>query len=148
MSRLLLSLAGVGVLAVLLACGGAGGQKKESKQSGKASAVPYRVVAEHGLTKLIVIDKDHRNEKDLKALGEELRKDFGKERLVNVIVYDDDKAAGMWKDATQDQLKENDSAFYDKHMLGAYTRNANTGIHRFLIYLEGVAGPQIEVKYP
>ncbi len=53
----------------------------------------------------------------------------------------------MRKDALADRLSDKDLAHHDKHMIGDYARNANTGNHVFNIFLDGVDGQVIEVKY-
>jgi hypothetical protein len=53
----------------------------------------------------------------------------------------------MRKAALADRLNKKDSEHHDKHMIGDYLRNANTGFHRLLILLDGLDGPSIEVTY-
>jgi hypothetical protein len=115
-------------------------------------AVPYRIIEEWtvpngGYVRIIVIDPVHRNEQDMRELGDSLRYDTKDDRNAVVFVYDDEKAARMRKDALAEQLSEQDLADHDTHMIGHYTRNINSGFHALNIVLDGIDGPSIEVKY-
>ena len=153
MPRFLLSSAGMLAFTMILACGGAGQSNKDkvapttAAEKKHGTTIEYRNVAASGLKTVIVIDPSHRNEKDMRLLGDQLRSSFGKERIAVVIVFDDDKAALMNKDVSQGKLSKQNEAHYDKHMIGTYHRNANTGHHAFQINLEGLDGPSIDIDY-
>jgi hypothetical protein len=83
----------------------------------------------------------------MRTLGDTLRKDFANERLVFAVIFDDRKAAAMYKGASTDSLNKSDAEFYDHHILGSYTRNPGSGNHKYAITLEGLNGKQIDVDY-
>jgi hypothetical protein len=114
--------------------------------------ISYRVIEEWtipngGYGRIIVIEPTHRNEKDMRMLGDQLRSDTKKDRNAIIFVYDDEKAARMRKAALAERLNKKDLAHHDKHMIGDYLRNANTSFHCLKILLEGLDGPSLEVKY-
>ena len=76
----------------------------------------------------------HRNEKDMKALGDQFRQDTKNDRNAFITVYDDEIAWRTAKDAVADRLGDKDLAYHDKHMIGDYAQNANTGFHVFNIF--------------
>jgi hypothetical protein len=77
-----------------------------------ASAAPvapdYVIVEERrgggnvALTMVIVIDPNHVNERDIRALGERLREETKKYDIVHVGIFDDMKAAGMAKNIVEE----------------------------------------------
>ena len=128
----------------------------ESRPSSRASLAPprvvdYVVVWEHrhpngsGYTKFIVIDSVHATEAHLRALGEQLRFDTRDVRNAILHVYSHRRAAAMFHDL--DRASKKDLAFYDRHFVAAYTRNASTGFHHFSFSSKGLSGPQTEITY-
>jgi hypothetical protein len=95
---------------------------------------------------VIVIDPKHRNEKNLRDLGDKIRQERKKDRLAVVSVFDDEKAARMKKDAAADRLNDEDGAFYDRHLIGSYFKNG-AGVDEFVIFLDGLNGKEIRIKY-
>ncbi len=123
-----------------------------AKSENALPTISYRVIEEWripngGYGRIIVIDPIHRNEKHLRMLGDQLRADTKKDRNAFIWVYDDEKAARMRKAALGERLNKKDLEHHDKHMIGDYARNANTGFHTLIIRLEGLDGPPLEVKY-
>jgi hypothetical protein len=100
-----------------------------------------------GFGRLIVIPDTAGNEASLRALGEELRYDTREGRNAFVQVYTSARAAAMRHQAIRGTLSRRSSAFYDRHFVAQYDRNANTGYHQLTITPKGVDGPQIEVSY-
>jgi hypothetical protein len=122
-------------------------KKRAEKQKENSCAVSYRTLPGPGRLTIILIDPKHRREKDMRELGDQLCKDFTKDKFVWAIVYDDEKAAKMCKDAINDRLSKSDLAFYDQHMIGIYNRNLTKSYHAFQILLEGIDGPSIDITY-
>lgn len=116
----------------------------------KTDRIPYRMVEEWkipngGFGRTIVIDPKYRNEKDMRVLGETLKKDTARDRNSFIFIFDNERASKMRRSPPPENTK--DGRFYDQHFIGDYTRNANTGFHSLGIMLKGVDGPRIEVKY-
>ena len=116
------------------------------------TGIQYQIVQESPITnggylRTIVIDPKHRNFKNMKTLGDTLRKDTASDRNAIVFVYDDARAAAMQRDAANDKLSGADGAFYDQHSIGNYTRNINTGYHTLEIFLDGLNGTVTEINY-
>jgi hypothetical protein len=100
-----------------------------------------------GYGNVLVIKPEHRNEVDLRLLGDQLRAETRSDRHAAIFVYDDARAASLRKAAFTESLSKTDLAFHDQHMVGNYQKNNNTGYERFSIMLEGVDGPSIDVTY-
>jgi hypothetical protein len=100
-----------------------------------------------GWGKVIVIDSVHANERDLRALGDELRFDTQAERNALIFVYSHKRAALIRQIVLRDRASSKDLRFYDAHFVGSYTRNINTGIHEFVLTPNGLNGRQIEITY-
>jgi hypothetical protein len=145
MSRFFLSMLAALGLATILACGGTGGNGAPPVVPRTGPMIGYRMMPAAGLRKVIVIDPSHRNEKDLRVLGGNLREDYASEKFAMVMVFDDAKAAVMVRDVTQ--LNAADDAYYSKHFVAVYLRNDNSGVHTLTISLQGIDGPQIDVDY-
>lgn len=113
--------------------------------------IPYAVAEEwkiggSGAGAAIVIDPKHRNEKDMKSLGETLKKKHLQSKFVHIFIYDDEKAAKMRK-----QVPEKGAAAksYEKHLIGFYMKNNATKKHdyHFGITSKGVQGKITETKF-
>src|SRR5579859_5411358 len=68
--------------------------------------IPYRVMEQWtirnptgtpGYGRLIVINSSHRRAADLWALGQQLNSDAAEKRVTLVVVYDNARAARMWR---------------------------------------------------
>jgi hypothetical protein len=117
--------------------------------------IPYRTVVEWGVGnplhgRTIVIDPVHRNEQDMRKLGDQLRQEAGDSRFAFVCIFDDEKAARLCRDATGRvilNLGKADDDYLHEHFIGSYRRNLNSDIDGLRIALEGTDGPSIEVDY-
>jgi len=134
------------------------GDQKDSKSEQPAAAtgtpetpkVAYTVVWKHaipngGYTRSIYVDPGLRNEADLTALGRQLASDTKADRNAFVYIHDDEKAAKMFPNLAT--LSDAELAYYDKHEVGIYTRNINTGLHELAIMLAGPQGKMIKVNF-
>jgi hypothetical protein len=137
---------------------------QERTEKVKVNAIPYRVVEEWNVGRTIVIDSSYVNEPDLRRLGEQLRREAAGNRFVLVYVFDD-RAAAMSRRAAfaaiaDEELRklkglpqhgsrteENLVSNVQKHRVGEYWQNANTGNYTFYMFPEGYEGRMIEVKY-
>ncbi len=114
--------------------------------------IPYKVVEKKpipngGYKMAVVIASQYKNEKDMKAFGQNLWQDTKQDRNAFIWVYDSDRAAQLSTNALAGNLNKADMAYHDSHMVGQYTRNGNTGYHSIVISLQGIQGPTTEVKY-
>ncbi len=113
------------------------------KNKDKSATVVFR--------QIIVVDRKHVNEADLRALGDQLREDLKKERARNLIVdvriFDDAKAARMWRKAIDGKLDKKDDEYHDKHWLGEYFQNRSTKLFNLSFSLDPPEGKSITVKY-
>jgi len=122
--------------------------------------IAYRVVGERpipngGYAREIVIDPSNRNETDLRLLGESLKRDTRKDRNAIVRIFDNMKAAAMTDGMNAkamsghaSDLEGDDWDFYEKHMIGCYSRITSSGFHGLSIRLNGSgSGATAEVAY-
>ena len=94
-----------------------------------------------------MIDSVHANESDLRALGDELRFDTQADRNAFIFVYSHKRAAQIRRIVLDDRASRKDLRFYDAHFVGSYTRNINSGLHEFVIMLNGLNGRDIRITY-
>jgi hypothetical protein len=108
-----------------------------------------RSIPNGGFARTIVVSKANPNEADLRALGEQLKRDTKSERNAFIWVYDDERAARNRLAAISEKLPKTESQHHDRHYVALYSRNANTGNHELQIYPSGFSdnGPFIQVKY-
>lgn len=118
-----------------------------------ATKIPYRVMEQwtirnptgtRGYGRLIVISPSHRRVADLWALGQQLNSEAAEKRVSLVVVYDNARAARMWR--TWGTVPR-EGTFHDRHLLGHYMRDPDTGTSSFQFYPEGFGGPSQTVKY-
>ncbi len=114
--------------------------------------IPYQIIKRWtipngGEGKLIVISPANLNEADMTALGENLRNDTKNDRNAFISIFDDIKAVSLRDAVIADTASAKDQNFYDKHFIGEYDRNINTGYNEFDIYLDGIMGTQKAIKY-
>jgi hypothetical protein len=139
------------------------GPKQPAKQEQVApTAIPTQVktinyevvksweIPNGGFGKVIVISPQNFNEADMTLLGEKLKADTKNDRNAFIFIFDDKKAAEM-RDrlpSTTNPPNETEQDYYDKHFVGDYSRNINSGYHQFTIYFDGVIGTnQKTIKY-
>ena len=122
-------------------------------QTPPVKKVPYRVIEQwsipnNGHGRVIVIDPSHRRAADLRALARQLRDETVTERVAVVVIYDDERAARLWRTlGTPDEPRDKRTlAFHDRHQIGSYLRNTYTGENTFQFSLEGFGGPAEIVK--
>jgi hypothetical protein len=99
-----------------------------------------------GFGKAVVV-KAKPTEADLRAVGDRLRQDTKADRNAFIFIYDDRTAAMDRKRAMADTLSKTALAHHDRHMVGKYFRNANTGFHLLEMTPDGLDGKAISVKY-
>lgn len=112
--------------------------------------IPYEIVREWqvpngGYGKIIVISPKYRNEQDLRLLSFNLRYDTRNDRNAFIDVFDNKKAADLSKNIAN--LSEKEGALFDQHKIGQYTKNINTGYHRFEIWVNGLNSDNITIDY-
>ena len=115
-------------------------QKTETNQPATPK-IPYTVIQtwtipNGGKGERIVIDPKYVDFDDMTALGEMLKEDLQNDRNDFISVFTDKKSALL--QANVANLNNTDGAYLGKHFVGDYTKNANTGLNQFLIYLNGV----------
>jgi hypothetical protein len=106
---------------------------------------PYEIVdrwtiPNGGEGKVIVISPEHLNDADMTALGERLKQDTRSDRNANISIFDDKRAALLRDSVLGNKASTSDQDFYDKHFIGQYSRNGNSGYHQLDIYFDGVMG--------
>lgn len=125
----------------------------ESQGSAEPSRTISYVVVESweipngGSGKVIVVSPANRNDGDLRLLGDQLRRETSRDRNAVVEIYDATRAARLRRDAFTERLSKADQAFYDRHKIGMYTRNANTGHHSLVLMLDGLNGEFTTINY-
>lgn len=112
--------------------------------------VRYRIakrwmIPNGGEGKVIVISASDATEARMEALGKILKEDTRNDRNAFIFIFDDEKAAAM-RDHIE-TLSERETQFYDRHYLGTYMRNANTGYHKMEMHLKGLDGPLKEIEF-
>jgi len=141
------------IIAVIIVLGIIGYFSNTSKSDDKTNiskTIEYSIyqkwsIPNGGYSKLIVIDKKYRNREDLIALADTLKADTKNDRNAFIWVYDDEKAAAMFKNIAT--LSDEDIKYYDIHFLANYTRNINSGYHQVEIMPEGLNGKIETIKY-
>lgn len=115
--------------------------------------ISYKII-EHwsipngGEGEVTVISPDYLNETDMAALGEKLKNDTKNDRNAFIFVFDSEQAASLRNGALDGELNATDQDFYDKHYVGQYNKNGNTGYNEFAIYFDGITGAnQKTIKY-
>lgn len=93
-----------------------------------------------GEGKVVVISPDLLNETDMVALGNKLKSDVQNDRNAFISVFDNASAAALRDKVLGDKATKAEQDLYDKHFIGEYDKNANTGYHQFTIYFDGVMG--------
>lgn len=120
-------------------------------QQAQPASHGYKVIEEwkipNGGYGRAVVVKPNPVESELRALGEKLKQDTKRDRNAFIFIYDDEKAARNRRAAAADRLAREDLKHYDKHFVGTYFRNGNTGFHQLTITVKGLDGPSVEVKY-
>lgn len=103
-----------------------------------------------GEGKVIVISPNNFNEADMVTLGDKLKSDTKNDRNAFIFIFTDKKAAEMRDrlSSTTNSLTKMEADYYDKHYVGDYSRNINSGYHQFTIYFDGVMGTNNKtIKY-
>lgn len=96
---------------------------------------------------LIVVDSSIVTAELAPRLGATLRKNLAGERNAFVQIFSSERAALQRDAAIQDRLSPNNMAYYDKHALGSYTRNANTGFEGLDFSPKGIDGTTTSIRY-
>lgn len=116
-----------------------------AKTTTSQKQIPYQIVKRWdipngGEGKLIVISPNNLNEADMTALGENLRNDTKNDRNAFISIFDDTKAVSVRDAVLSDTASKANQDLYDKHFIGEYDRNINTGYNQLQIYFDGVMG--------
>lgn len=101
-------------------------------------------IANGGEGKVILIAPALATEEGMVALAQKLWYDTRNDRHAFIFIYDDIRAAKMYRDI----LKQQDNArlqIYDRHFMGSYTRNINTGFHHMDMHVQGLNGPMKQI---
>lgn len=93
-----------------------------------------------GYGKTILISESYLNEETMTRLGLQLKYDTRDDKNAFIMVFTDRKAALLRNEIGTGSLSKTDEDFYDKHYVGQYTKNGNSGFHAFAIYFDGVSG--------
>lgn len=93
-----------------------------------------------GEGKVILIAKEYVNDADMTALGEKLKKDTSGDRNAVIEVFSDRQASLLRDKVFNNTATKEETGLYDKNYVGSYTRNINTGYHKFEIFFDGVMG--------
>lgn len=106
----------------------------------KKRKIEYKIVESPGLREVILIDRKHRNRKDMLRLGEQLRQEHAEDSFCLIVVFDSKQAAEMMATNSYESFDENSMEMkeYRRHMLGTYNKNDRSGLHRFMFTLAGV----------
>ena len=146
----------IGVFVLLAVIGSAGGSKSATTSQPAAvtqKQISYQIV-DHwtipngGEGKVVVVSPDLLNETDMTALGNKLKTDVQSDRNAFISVFDNASAAALRDKVLADKATTAEQDLYDKHFIGEYDKNANTGYHQFTIYFDGVMGTnQKVIKY-
>ena len=94
-------------------------------------------------THIIIIKPADCNMESLKILGEQLKEKYQSVDIAAVFVFDDKKAADLFRDTDPDYLPN----FFSFHFVASYNRNVNTGLNRFFIHLPKEEGGELEIMF-
>jgi len=117
--------------------------------------IPVQVVEEWkipagGYGRTIVIDSAYRNEPDMRRLGDQLHNADRWAKNTSIDVYDHPGAAKLRQAGMAERLPPKAQKEHDRHRIGVYLRNGQTGYESWMMALKGMEGkdwPTIEVKY-
>ena len=127
------ALTGLAALALVVTVG-CSDDAPEAGPSSAAVPVAYEVtqtwtIPNGGSGKAIVIPVAYLNDGPMAALGEKLKNDTKGDRNAVIMIYADAQAARLRDQVLAGGATPTESALYDKHFIGTYVRNANTGFH-------------------
>lgn len=135
---------GIGIL-----CAPPSSPANSGKTSSRCPRGSYRLVESRASIRVIFVEPACDDLESMKALGDKLRTDFSAESIIIAMIFDDLRAAKMY-DRMLDaggSLGAEEDRFYDKHNIGNYSKNLNTGFHQYIITLQGADGHQVEINY-
>jgi hypothetical protein len=123
----------------------------KENDTAKKKNIEYTIVKSPGLRQVILIDKKHRNRKDMLRLGEQLRQEHAEDSFCFIVVFDNKQAADMMATNSYDSFDENSTEMklYRRHMLGTYNKNDRSGLHQFTFTLAGagIGGKTTQCDY-
>lgn len=146
----------LGILFLYIISGGSSAPAPAVQQSvaqSQSKQITYQIVdrwtiPNGGEGKVIVISLDLLNETDMVVLGNKIKNDTQSDRNANISVFDNASAAALRDKVLSDKATTAEQDLYDKHFVGQYTKNGNTGFNEFVIYFDGVMGTnQKTIKY-
>lgn len=101
-----------------------------------------------GEGKVVIISPENFNEQDMPLLGEKLKNDVKADKNAFIFIFDDKKAAQLRDKVLSDNMTNEERDFYDKHYVGQYNKNGNSGFNEMIIYYDGVMGTNSKtIKY-
>lgn len=121
-----------------------------TNESTSVANVPYKVlerwaIPNGGYGELIVVDSSLVTPSIGRALGETIQRRTAGQRNAFVYVFRTERAARLWRKILANP--EMVSPHYDRNFIGSYTRNGNTGFHRFDWFPSGINGTTTEYSF-
>lgn len=118
---------------------------QESATGTSAKTIQYEVLKQWdipggGKGEVVVIPTSYLNDTDMTALGQKLKNDLINDRDSFVFVYSNKQAATLRDKVINDTATTAELKIYDPNFVATYTKNADTGFHKFQIMLGGVNG--------
>lgn len=115
-----------------------------------AQDVPYRVVQRWAINnggsgQVIVVDSTLVTPELGQKLAETLKRRTAGDRNAFVYVYRTERAASM-RPSVMENL-DTPAPYHDRNYIGTYTRNGNTGFHRFSYHPAGLNGTVTEFRF-
>ena len=110
----------------------------------------YRLVASYANYRDLFVSKPCLTKEAMTALGGKIRTDFAHDGDIVIIgIYDDLKAAKMGQPMIDagGSLGAKADRFYDRHLIGSYSRNSLIHRESYKIMLQGFRGPAVEISF-
>lgn len=102
-----------------------------------------------GRGRVILIDPAFNDTGPMRALAEQLRREHQRDRVVNIEIFDDRRAAELRSAVAENEaaVRPDDLRHHDLHKIGFYQKNANTGHHQFIDARGGVDGEWTTIDF-
>jgi hypothetical protein len=125
---------------------------EEGVQKTPARKIDYEVlrswsIPNGGFGQEILISKKNVNLEDMTALGNQLKEEHKNDRNNNIEIYTDKNAPALQTAYGTYTLGDAEVKFYEDSYAGTYMKNANTGNHQFIIFLQGLGGKMTTIDY-
>ena len=141
-----------GVIAfILIAVFAGGGQNpapSTSSDTNRVATPKYELIGEYGQGgRIYLISPEDATEKKLTSIGKELDKKFGSDAFARIGIFIDRDQAKIATDPLKAAGLEGEAGdAYDRAYVAQFNINKDTGLKQFVIYLQGLDGPQKEIK--